>query len=214
MSSDQKGMIAESADFLSRFYGLPVKTHDTIDMASIPDKARRIHPEWGVKQVDSHYLMDLLKPRVPVDAVAVLGLTASDLWPNEVGSKWNFIFGEASLRDRVGVWSISRLGNFQSQGKLLRLRTLQVAVHEMGHMLGIPHCKTYECGMNGSNSLEESDRQPLGFCPDCEMKVWWACRLDPARRYNQLAAFASEKGFEAEAKAWKSAAGRLHNAHH
>ena len=85
-------------------------------------------------------------------------------------------------------------------------------MHETGHMLGIQHCTAYECGMNGSNHLEESDRQPLAFCPECEMKVWWACRLDPVRRYEQLAAFAKRKGFEPEATAWKAAAVCLGNA--
>jgi archaemetzincin len=212
MSLDQQRLIADTAEYLGRFYGLPVKTLDAIDLTTIPAKARRRHPDWGVPQIDSLYLLDLLKPHVPADAVAVLGLTASDLWPNETGRKWNFVFGQASLRDRVGVWSINRLGNFKSERKLLCLRTLKVAVHETGHMLGIQHCIAFMCGMNGSNHLEESDRQPLGFCPECEMKVWWACRLDPLRRYGQLAAFAGERGFETEATSWKAAAACLENA--
>ena len=47
-------------------------------------------------------------PRRPEDAVAVLGLTTSDLWP---GEGWNFVFGQASLRDRIGVWSLYRFGD-------------------------------------------------------------------------------------------------------
>lgn len=212
MSRDMQGLIADTAEFLGRFYGLPIKTLDPVDLAAIPAKARRMHPDWGSPQIDSLYLLDLLKHHVPDDAVAVLGLTASDLWPNESGKKWNFVFGEASLRDRVGVWSTNRLASVPVDRKLLLLRTLKVAVHETGHMFGIQHCTAYQCGMNGSNHLEESDRQPLGFCPECEMKVWWACRLNPVRRYGQLAAYAGEKGLETEASAWKAAAAVLKNA--
>ena len=117
MSRDQQALIADTAEFLGHFYGLPVKTLDPIDLADIPAKARRKHPDWGVPQIDSLYLLDLLKLHVPPDAVAVLGLTGSDLWPNETGRKWNFVFGQASLRDRVGVWSINRLGNFKAERK-------------------------------------------------------------------------------------------------
>ena len=208
-SPQQRGLIVDTAEMLGHFYGLPTRMLEPIDLACVPARARRVHPTWGVEQLDSLYLLDLLKPRVPANAVAVLGLTAEDLWPNEPGKKWNFVFGEASLRDRVGVWSTNRLASVPFDRKLLLLRTLKVAVHEAGHMLGIQHCTAYECGMNGSNHLEESDRQPLGFCPECETKVWWSCRLEPVRRYRQLAAFATDKGLDAEANAWKAAAASL-----
>ena len=74
------------------------------------------------------------------------------------------------------------------------------AIHETGHMLGIRHCTAYECGMNGSNSLAESDGRPVAFCPECEMKVWWACRVDPESRYERLAEFADAHGLGREAR--------------
>ena len=95
----------------------------------------------------------MLKPHRPIDAVAVLGLTAEDLWP---GDDWNFVFGQASLSERVGVWSLHRNGNVDGsvdEQRLFLRRTLKTAVHETGHMLSIPHCIAFQCGMNGSNSL-------------------------------------------------------------
>ncbi|MGE5192634.1 MAG: Zn-dependent protease, partial [Deltaproteobacteria bacterium] len=59
------------------------------------------------------------------------------------GEGWNFVFGQASLSDRVGVWSIYRFGNPEKSAddyKLCLRRTLATAVHETGHMLGIKHC--------------------------------------------------------------------------
>jgi len=57
-----------------------------------------------------------------------IAFTASDLWP---GPGWNFVFGLASLRERVGVWSIHRFGN-PSKGQAAftqtLLRTLQFYV--------------------------------------------------------------------------------------
>jgi len=60
------------------------------------------------------------------------------------------------------------------------------ATHETGHMFGIRHCIAYECGMNGSNSAWERDRQPLEFCPECQAKLWCTLKLDPVKRSQSL----------------------------
>ena len=141
--------------------------------------------------------------------MAVLALTTADLWP---GKGWNFVFGQASFSDRVGVWSLSRFGNpegAKAEAQQYRRRMFKVAVHETGHMLGIAHCTAYECGMNGSNHLAEMDSRPFSFCPECVQKIWWACRVDPVRRYASLAEFAKQHGLAAEAAFWQKSADRL-----
>jgi archaemetzincin len=197
----QENLLAATVDLLGRFYGTPVKRLDKISMEAIPASARRVHPKWGDRQILTTFVLDLLKQRRPDDAVAVLALTAADLWP---GENWNFVFGQASLGDRVGVWSIYRLGNPRTEPATCLLRTLKVAVHETGHMMGIPHCTPYECGMNGSNHIVENDERPLWFCPEDEMKVWWACRVDPKARYASLVEFGQVHGLDREAKFWKA----------
>ena len=187
---------------LGRFYNVPVKTLHSIPLDVIPRKARRVHPSWKVPQILSTHVLNLLKARRPPDAVAVLALTTSDLWP---GEGWNFVYGQASLSERVGVWSLARNGDPVAEYPVCLSRTLKTALHETGHMLGIPHCTAYECGMNGSNHEEESDSRPMGFCPEDEMKIWWGCRVDPARRYERLVEFAGANGLTVEARAWKAA---------
>jgi archaemetzincin len=204
----QKKLLAETTDFMGRFYGLPVKTLGTVSLDQVPEKARRARAEVTAPQILTHYLLDdVLKARRPKDAVAVLGLTASDLWP---GEGWNFVFGQASLTERVGVWSIQRFGDPEAgneEYKLSLLRTLKVAVHETGHMLGIDHCIAYKCCMNGSNHLTESDSQPLEFCPECQSKLWWTCGVAPLPRYRNLLEFAESRGLEAESEYWRQAIG-------
>jgi archaemetzincin len=206
----QAKLLEQTVDFMGHFYGLPVKTLDTYTLDKLPKSARRLHPEWNDPQILSTYILDdVLKSRRPRDAVAVLGLTASDLWP---GEGWNFVFGQASLTDRVGVWSIYRFGDPDKSAddyKVCLRRTLATAVHETGHMLGIPHCIAYECGMNGSNSLPESDSRPLEFCPECQEKVWWTCGVEPKARYRRLLEFAEKHGLEEEAAYWQKVQERL-----
>jgi predicted Zn-dependent protease len=84
-------------------------------------------------------------------------LTASDLWP---GKGWDFVFGQANLRKRVGVWSIYRNGDPAAGEAAYRLclrRTLATATHETGHILTMKHCTAYACLMNGSNHQAERD---------------------------------------------------------
>ena len=206
----QSPLIDDTAEMMHIFFGVPVKRLEPIALDAIPDKARRTHPEWDVKQILSTYLLELLEDRRPRDAVAVIALTTSDLWP---GKGWNFVFGQASLTSRVGVWSLARNGDPAKDYPLVLRRTLKTAVHETGHMLGILHCIKYECGMNGSNNLEESDRTPLWFCPQCEQKIWWACGVDPLTRYQALARFARERKLKEAADFWQKSGAALESPH-
>lgn len=197
-------LIAETAELLSEFYNLPTKVLEPLGLDLVPEHARRVHPSWGDRQILTTYVLDkLLKPRRPKDAVALLALTTSDLWP---GKGWNFVFGQASLRDRVGVWSLYRYGDPKGspeERQQFRRRVFKVAVHETGHMLGIKHCIEYECLMNGSNHLVEMDARPMWFCPEDARKIWWACKADPAQRFQLLAEFAQQHSLNEEAKFWR-----------
>ena len=201
-SKTQEKLIDDTAEFLGIFYGVPVKKLKALPKSAVPETARRKHPKWGDEQILTGFVEDLLRKDRPKDAMAVIALTTSDLYP---GEGWNFVFGEASLVGRVGVWSMYRFGDPEKEYTTVLQRTLKVASHETGHMLGIAHCTAYECGMNGSNSMPEADRQPMAFCRECDAKVWYACKSDIAGRYKKLAAWAGEHKLEAEAKFWREA---------
>ena len=203
-SASQRKVIKLTADFMGRYFGVTVKTRDDLPSSLIPQRARRVHPSWGVKQIlTSYVLAEVLKPRLPGDAAAYLALTATDLWP---GPGWNFVFGQASLRHRVGVWSICRNGDpdqSDASFRLCLLRTLKTATHETGHMFSMWHCIAYDCSMCGSNSRVESDRRPLVCCPECMAKVCWATGADPVDRYKKLAAFCKKHGLNAEERFYR-----------
>jgi len=209
----QRKVLRQTAEFLGIYFQLPVKVREDLSLDVIPAAARREHPTWHVKQILSTYVLDkVLRPRLPADACAYIALTTSDLWP---GRGWNFVFGQASLSERVGVWSIARNGDphgGDAEFRLCLLRTLKTASHETGHMFSMQHCTLYECNMCGSNHREEADRRPLWLCPHCLAKLCHATGADPIQRFKDLAAFSKRAGLKVEQEFYEKSLARLKSA--
>lgn len=209
-TESQREILDKTTEFLGLYFGLPVVVQDDLPLEVIPDDARRVHPSWGMPQILSTYVLhEVLAPRLPADAAASLALTATDLWP---GRGWNFVFGQASLRQRVGVWSMYRNGDPDESldaYRLCLLRTLKTATHETGHMFSILHCIAYECNMCGSNNREESDRRPIALCPQCMAKIVWGCQVDAIDRFEKLAKFCEREGLAAEASFYRQSIAAL-----
>ena len=210
LSGGQQSVLDVTCDFMKAFFGLPLAIDPTVPLESIPADAQRNHFQIsengdfsGNQQLlSTHLLNEVLRARRKPDDAAVLGITAMDLWP---GAGWNFVFGQASLGERVGVWSMARNGDpddSESLRRICTMRTVQTATHETGHMFGIRHCIAYQCGMNGSNHADERDRQPLEFCPECQPKVWWTLGLDPLTRSRALEATSRRHGLQWAADAF------------
>ncbi len=201
LTKTQRKVITLTGEFMGLYYNLPVKTRKDLPLRVIPEKARRTHPTWGGKQILSTYVLDkVLKPRLPNDAAVYIALTASDLWP---GKGWNFVFGQASLVDRVGVWSIHRNGDPDKSDEAFRLcllRTMKTATHETGHMFSIQHCIAYECNMCGSNNRAESDRRHIALGPQCLAKMCWATQTHPVARFRTLHGFYNKHGPKTQAQ--------------
>lgn len=208
-NSAQREVLERTIEFIRHFFGMPVKVMEDLPLDRIPEKARRVHPEWGVKQIlANHIAFEVLKPDLPDDAAACLGLTASDLW----ATGYNFCFGLASLEDRVGIWSFHRKGDPGRGEAAFRdclKGSIKTACHEIGHIFGIEHCTSYDCLMCGSNNLEEGSRRPLALCPECLAKIAWVTKVDLAKRYEALASFCDAHGFEKEAAFFQASRERL-----
>ena len=195
----QQHILDLTREYLAIFFDCPVKVQRQVALASIPARAKRTHPSWGDEQVLTGYLLHkVLGPERPADALAYLALTASDLWP---GQGWNFVFGEANLRERTGVWSIYRNGDPGEGEAAFRLclrRTLGTASHELGHVLTMQHCTAFHCLMNGSNHQAERDARPLYLCPVCLRKLCWNLRVEAVPYLTKLKAFCQQNGLDPE----------------
>uniref|UniRef100_A0A2K6BP69 Archaemetzincin-2 n=1 Tax=Macaca nemestrina TaxID=9545 RepID=A0A2K6BP69_MACNE len=157
-------------------------------------------------------ILKFLKKKKPEDAFCIVGITMIDLYPRD---SWNFVFGQASLTDGVGIFSFARYGSdfysMRYEGKVkklkktsssdysifnnyyipeitsvLLLRSCKTLTHEIGHIFGLRHCQWLACLMQGSNHLEEADRRPLNLCPICLRKLQCAVGFSIVERYKAL----------------------------
>ena len=209
-SNIERDIIAKAVEFAGIWFDLPTRIEPTLPL---PEHGwHRVRQfSWQhrpVKQYKTGYFLDKLLPgRFPADAVCYLAITMADLYPEE---SWNFVFGQASLPQKVGVYSMARyFPQFWGQEEspesyfLALRRSCRVLAHEVGHIFGLAHCIHYRCTMNGSNSLEESDRRPLRLCPFCLKKLQWNRGFDIVKRYERLKEFFENQDLLQEA-AWIS----------
>lgn len=193
----QSQVIAKTSAYLEAFYGLSV---EKLPQRSIEQPLRikdtRTNAISKKSQIRTGYILDeILKPMLPDDAAALIAFTNEDLFPD---STMNYVFGQASLENRVGVWSLYRLDD-NADSKTFLLRTIKVAAHETGHMFSMQHCIAYNCVMSGSNHLAETDSHPIDACPECMAKVCWISNISPADRYQRLTKVCREIGLSKEA---------------
>ena len=197
-----------TARYLSIFFCLPVKVGRAVPGDSVP---QRRHPTWQIKQASAERLLfRILHPRLPDDAACLFGVTTVDLYPDR---HWNYVYGLASYRQRVGVCSIYRMGTpivgHRSSQRSVLLRTLKIASHEMAHVLSMRHCYRHRCNMGGMNYVGELDLRPMALCPECLAKVTWATRCDPIARYRGLTRFCRDHGLAEQTRRYGELLGGL-----
>lgn len=163
------------AEFLGAFYGLDAHV---LPAQALPEAGRipaRVHGKHA--QYDARALLEQFGPTLPEDAYSMTLLVARDL---VVSDAQEFAFGYGLHHERLAVASFaqldpqfggrSRAPDFQQR---IRARCHKLLAHEVGHTLGMEHCDTYTCVMNGVAHLPELDATPLHLCPICQRKLAW-----------------------------------------
>jgi archaemetzincin len=188
-------------EYTEAYFSMIVEILPVIDRRSL-NLTIRLNPYSQNRQFLTGDILHNLKRHLPANAFCVLAITMEDLYPDP---RWNFVFGQASVRDRVGVFSFARYDPVfygESRGsqyqKLLLRRSAKVLVHETAHMFSLAHCIFFKCVMNGSNNLQEGDSRPLSLCPVCLRKLRSSIGFDVVARYHRFQQFYSNVGFNFE----------------
>ncbi|MBI5359715.1 MAG: hypothetical protein HZA48_03940 [Planctomycetes bacterium] len=204
-TDEEKELLSKLEEFTKIFFQMPVvlKTAVALPDAEEYKRTRTSGNKKWVQYRTDFFLEKVLQPALPDDAFCYLGITMKDLYPDD---EWNYVFGQASLKERVGVYSLARyFPEFWGQkdtdeSRILSLRrSCETLVHETGHMFNMLHCIYYECVMAGSNSMDEADRRPLHECPVCLRKLQWNTGFDANKRYEQLEKFCRDNKLDKEA---------------
>jgi len=188
-------------DFMEPFFSMPVRVLPVLEHGTARVTSRT-NPSTGLRQLLTGDILGLLAQRLPAEAFCLLGVTLQDLYPDP---SWNFVFGQASLRERVGVYSFARYDpsfygeRTTDRTRLMLRRSCKVLAHEAEHMFGIAHCIYFRCLMNGSNHIAESDERPLHLCPVDLHKLYDSIGFDLMSRYAHLRDFCRDVGFNDEA---------------
>jgi len=114
-------------------------------------------------------ILDALEAVTPRDYDKVLALTERDISvPKEPYPDWG-IFGLGQMGGRPAVVSTFRLHRGRASEGLFRDRLEKVALHEVGHLFGLPHCPTAGCLMeDAKGTIATVDRGGKTFCATCE----------------------------------------------
>uniref|UniRef100_A0A8C5LDE9 Archaemetzincin-2 n=1 Tax=Jaculus jaculus TaxID=51337 RepID=A0A8C5LDE9_JACJA len=154
------------------FYGLTVKFLEPVSISATKCSFRKKKPE---------------------DAFCVVGITMIDLYPRD---SWNFVFGQASLTEGVGIFSFARYGkDFHSscyKGTVTKAQRTSSSeypifdnyyIPEITSVLLLRSCKTLTREIGHIFGLRHSDRRPLNLCPICLRKLQCALGFDIVERY-------------------------------
>lgn len=160
------------------------------------------------------YLKKMQRKRHNCQELFCIGATMADIYPDP---RWNFVYGEASVEEGIGIYSFSRFDPLfphdssqtlekpctQAEQVLILKRAVNTYLHEVMHLFGFEHCIYYRCLMNGANCENEMDGQPVYLCPVCLKKMYLLFGKQNYRVmdvYRGLLELSKRVGFEDEAK--------------
>ena len=176
-------------EFLEVYFTLPVRMREPAPVQGRPVRTVTV-ARRRVRQFEAGDLKDhLLVPRLRPDTLAMIGITAEDLYSDEVD--WDCVGNETYTGRGFAVCSLARLfpafhnaaptAKAERRGMDLAMRMFADAA---AGMLALTPCRKYYCVMNQAKVT--SMKEPVHLCPDCLRKLRWSLGFDLVERYQAL----------------------------
>jgi archaemetzincin len=97
--------------------------------------------------------------------VKLLVITDADIYDTNLA----FVVGKGEVNGRIALVSVSRIRSGEDE-RFVR-RVLKEAMHELGHTMGLRHCRNTNCVMYLSEKLADSDIKNPEYCSKCRTKI-------------------------------------------
>lgn len=149
---------------------------------------RALRSEVGLEFIDFPLTRSFRSRRSQYDAAAFLSemsrfspegeVTAFIIREDMFSEPLNFVFGLA--KGSACVVSTARLdprfygevGDLPAAASIFKERIFKEALHEIGHVRGLPHCDDRKCAMVFSDSIEGVDYKDAAFCTRCAKALY------------------------------------------
>jgi archaemetzincin len=142
------------------FYNVQIRVLPRVDL-----------PEQAYYQPRRRYRAEKILPflleKLPGDGARILGLTDVDISTDNGSIKDWGILGLANLGGKECIVSAFRCHKRSPQGMPARILLAKVAVHEVGHTLGLDHCITRGCLMEDAGGLVSTCDREYDICSRC-----------------------------------------------
>ena len=123
------------------------------------------------RQYKSPSLLSYLRRFKKASGDKILGVADVDLY----SPGYDFVYGEADMNSGVATLSISRLKEADRSlfdgVNVIADRSIREAVHEVGHLFGLGHCKNPKCAMRTCTCVEEVDEAGNVPCAKCRAQL-------------------------------------------
>jgi archaemetzincin len=156
--------VAAVSQALKAMYGLEVRV---LPRTPLPQEA------WYAprSRYRAERLLRFLAGRRPPDTARILGLTAEDISTTK-GDIYDWgVLGLGDLDGPAGVLSLFRCKKGARSAAHARERLAKVAVHELGHALGLAHCPHPGCLMRDAEGKVSTTDDESDFCSACRIQL-------------------------------------------
>jgi len=129
------------------------------------------HPDYAFHerrfQYDAGIILKAFESIKFEDYEKVIGVLNLDLFV----PIFTYVFGEAKQGGKFALVSLFRLDKnpdgHPSPSSLIFERAAKVALHELGHLFNLFHCREKNCLMHFSGGIQDLDETPMYLCRYC-----------------------------------------------